>query len=198
MNTLKEWKEKMSNKPALAVDVDGVVADLIPVWLRRYNKDYGDNLTRYNILDWDVSRFVVDAAKDTIWEYIQDASLYDEVLPIEFALESVERLREYFNLVFVTDATFGTVGRKLRWLKHHGFFRDGDEYIESKDKSHVSAKFLIDDYIKNVETFVGDGDGVGILFGQEWNRQHILRTKMYFDGWRPIRSYLVEWAVARS
>lgn len=184
----------MLNKHSLAIDVDGVLANLISVWLRRYNKDYHDDLSPYNIVDWDVSKFVVDAAKDTIWEYIQDASLYDEVLPIEFALESVERLREYFNLVFVTDATFGTVGRKLRWLKHHGFFWDGDEYIETKDKSLVPAKFLIDDYIKNVEDFVGDGDGVGILFGQEWNRQHILRAKMYFDGWRPLTDWLIEYA----
>lgn len=197
-----------SNKLTLAVDVDGTIADLMTPWVKRYNRDYKDNLTPYNILDWDVRKFTKPEAGDMTFEYLEDASLYDEVLPIEGSLDAVDTLREYYNIKYVTHATNGTKGRKFLWLKEHGFIKDGDEYFEMKDKSDFPADFLIDDKYENVVSFIGEGRGVGFLFGQPWNYNEWIDEEpegltVRFNDWSSMTEFLVSmynivcgWAVS--
>jgi len=39
----------------IAVDVDDVIIDLVPMWLHFYNNDYKDNLSKNDITDWQVN-----------------------------------------------------------------------------------------------------------------------------------------------
>lgn len=150
------------------VDVDGVVADLISVWLSRYNKDYNDNLKSFDITDWGVDAFVKPEAKQKIFSYIEDSSIYDDVHPIQFSYEGIETLRNYgFRVVFITTPSPNTYGRKLEWLIHYAFLDNkfSKDYIETRDKSLVYGDIMIDDYYKNLEGF----SGKKLLFNQPWN-----------------------------
>ena len=42
----------------VAVDIDDVIISLVPTWLHLYNKDYKDNLSKNDITDWQIDKFV--------------------------------------------------------------------------------------------------------------------------------------------
>jgi 5'(3')-deoxyribonucleotidase len=151
----------------VAFDVDGVVADLHTPWLKRYNKEYKDNLQAKDITHWEMQKFVKSQCTN-ICKYL-DPTIYSEVLPIPGALKAVNIARkEGHRVIFVTSVLTIQAGMKFTWLNEHGFDVQRHDYVEAKDKSLIKADLLIDDYEGNLETF----DGSRALFSQPWN-QHI-------------------------
>ena len=147
----------------IGVDVDGVCADLMPEWLRRYNRDFGDALTPQDITDWDVTRFVKPEARPKIFDYLHDADLYDGVEPIAGALEGVRQIRANGNrVVFITSTVTGHAGKKLLWLRRHGFLSCRNphpcrDYFEGTDKALLNIHYLIDDRLSTVQEFWDNG-----------------------------------------
>lgn len=146
------------NKTILC-DVDGVVADLLPVWLDRYNDLFDDNLTTRHISQWDMTRFVKPECGNKIYKILLDPSLYNDVQPIRGSQWGINRLRELgYRVVFVSASHAGTVDRKIRWLIEHDFLPKGDvqrDFISAVDKTLIRGDLLIDDALHNIETFPG-------------------------------------------
>ena len=90
-------------KKILALDIDSVLADLMPVWVERYNIDYNDNLTVKKIKDWDMSRFVKPECGKKIFDYLNDPNLYDYVNPIENAWEGVNALKNILIELYMSQ-----------------------------------------------------------------------------------------------
>lgn len=149
----------------IAVDVDGVVADMFPVWLERYHRDHPD--VPYSLADVYGDR----AKRDLVFlSYLNDPTLYDGVSPIPGALEAIQELRaKGHRVVFVTSCVKGMVDGKWNWLQRHGFLPAGDfqadDLVIVHDKSLIRASALIDDLPKNVSRW----GNRGILFTQPWN-----------------------------
>jgi 5'(3')-deoxyribonucleotidase len=143
------------------VDVDDVCADLMPTWLSRYNKDYDDNLTRESMTEWSLLKRVKPECGEKIYDYLEDPTLYDDVLPIGGAFSGVECLRQRgYRVVFATSATNGAAGSKLRWLIRYGFLQENPkrtypDYVEGYDKGLLLGDVLIDDGPHNVQKFQG-------------------------------------------
>lgn len=168
----------------VAVDVDGTVAGLHPVWLGRYNYDFNDNLQVEDIVDWNIHQFAKPECGKQMYKYIEDPSLYNDVLPITGSLEVISELkveRKDLRFVYVTNSTIGTAGRKYTWLKQYGFLDKQDDYVEAKDKSLIKADMLIDDYQENLISFIG----YKLLLHSAWNRafRHpdVCRVNNWFD-----------------
>lgn len=149
-------------KPVVLCDLDGVVIDLMPAWLRRYNAEYGDTLTLAQIVEWDMVKAVKPECGKDIYKYLHNHELYDDAQPIEGALEGITELRKLgYRVVFATATNMHMAGRKLRWLAEHGFLElthgtISYDYVELQDKSLLSgtgAVAIIDDYAKNLHGF---------------------------------------------
>jgi 5'(3')-deoxyribonucleotidase len=170
----------------IGMDVDGVCADLLSVWLYRYNKDYSDGLKLSNILDWNLHQFVKPECGTRMYNYIEDPTIYDGVLPIEGAMRGVKFLRELgYRVVFVTSSTVGCSGRKYKWLKDFGFIEEGNlkDYVEMVDKSLINSDYLVDDYTVNIESF----KGIGVLFSQPYNKMSQIMPRV--NNWRELTRY---------
>lgn len=166
-------------------DIDGVLANIIIPWLKRYNLDYEDNLVPDNITDWNTHLFVKESCGDKIYDYIKDPSLYDEVLPIENALTAVNLLRDQGQrILFVTAFEPGFSYAKYDWLIKYGFLTDKNDYFECNDKKMIKAGCLIDDNIQNVSTF----SELGILYSAPWNIKYDYRYRL--SGWNKIIEFL--------
>lgn len=149
----------------IAVDVDGVVADMFPVWLARYHADHPE--APYALSDVYGERAKRDT---TMLAYLNDPTLYDEVLPVENATAAIQALRGAgHRIVFVTSCVKGMVDGKWSWLQRYGFLPAGemqsDDLIVVHDKSMIRADALIDDLPRNVESW----GTRGILFSTPWN-----------------------------
>jgi len=177
----------------LAFDVDGVLADLETAWLARYNKDYKDDLTSEEVISWYTHKYVKPECGLKIYDYLEDPTLYDEVLPTSpQALECIKDLKRYgHRIIFVTTSVLGSSGAKFLWLKRHGFIKEMNDYIEATDKNLISADALIDDKADNTNKWWSQGNKLSILFKQPhnaWERVPYYHT----NNWDEIYDLLTE------
>lgn len=169
----------------IAVDVDGVVADLHTEWLRRYNRDYQDHLRTEDISRWDMDTVVKAECGKRIYDYLSQPDLYDHVAPIDGAWLGVQYLRGAgHRVVFATSCVQGMTDPKWRWLQRHSFLGEGraqsGDLIVVHDKSLIRADMLIDDYPKNLEGF----KGLRLLFDAPYNRRSNLPR---VQGWHQLQ-----------
>lgn len=162
----------------LGIDIDGVLCDLHAPWLRMYNEEYDDTLSKSAITAWDLSKFVKPECGKRIFDYLDRAdALYDAAPPIAGALGAVERIRkEGFQVYFVTSCDgYGSFDAKKDWLVHNGFCETPDEAhkytIAAFSKAMVATDILIDDRDKNCQEFTLSRPGLrlSVLFPQPWN-----------------------------
>ena len=154
------------------VDVDEVCAQLHPVWLKHYNKDWDDNLKSEDVTDWAIEKFVKPECGVKIYDYIKNPSIYDEIIPNPGALEGVNRLRELkYRVLFPTSCGEGISGRKFFWLKDWGFIQKIRDYIEISDKGLLLGDYMFDDYYDNAVSFTG--------YAYLLNKPHNLKQRWY-------------------
>lgn len=157
----------------VGIDVDDVCADLLGEWLRRYNAGTGDNLLPDDLDQWEISKTVAEraavkrvneirnrigAGPYNIFEILQESDLYDHILPIPGARGAVKEMRDRgHRVVFITSCVVGSMDQKVRWLQRYGFLDAGHrspaDLVIAADKSLINADVLIDDHVKNVESF---------------------------------------------
>jgi 5'(3')-deoxyribonucleotidase len=181
------------------VDVDEVVAALLPAWLDRYNRDFNDSVKPEAITGWDVREFIKPEAAERMYEYLDTPKLYDSVQPIEGAVEGVMILRARGHRVtFVTSAMNGHAGAKLRWLQKHGLLPAGKkveaDYIECSDKSLIRGDVLVDDRPKNIDEFKGGT----ILFAQPHNASYSGREVLRACNWDDVLRHVEYYAELKA
>jgi len=154
----------------IALDVDGVVADLMTPWLNIYNKEYNDNLKPLDIKSWGAHEYVKLECGTKFYDYIEDPSLYDIVLPTSpGVLNFVSKIKkEGHKVIYVTTSTLGSSGAKYKWLERWGFLDSMDDYVEATDKNLIKAHILVDDKYKNAQRWYMSGN-LPVLFKQPWN-----------------------------
>jgi 5'-nucleotidase len=138
----------------VAVDVDDTVADLLTAWLRRYNNDFHDWLRPEDITEWDITKFVKTDCGVSIYKYLEDPDIYNDVTPIEGAIQGVKLLRAAgHRVIFVTA---GGEASKFEWLLKYEFLDNRKDYVRCVDKSLIRADVLIDDGPHNLKDFIGE------------------------------------------
>src|SRR6266516_3997551 len=142
----------------IAVDCDETIADLMAEWLRRYNRDFNDNLTKDQIKTWEIEEYVKPEARTKIFEYLQYPDLYDFVQPIPGAKEGLAYLRaQGFKVVIVSSCVLNQTDMKMNWCVKHGMVkplhtndRVVPDFVGMTDKSLILADAMIDDRLKNL------------------------------------------------
>jgi 5'-nucleotidase len=168
----------------ILVDVDCVIADLMDEWLGMYNAEYNDTLTAGQITSWGMEEFVKGECGTKIYDYLWLPNLYDYVKPIDGAITGVRWLRRHgFDVRFVTS---GLHAGKAKWLGNQGLLLGefplySPDLIVAHDKSIIKADIMIDDNVKNCESF----SGFAIVFGQPWN-SHAASQHLRADDWADV------------
>ena len=135
----------------IGIDVDDTSLALMPEWLKRSNNKYGGNYTPDQITQWEISKLVSYGNK--IFEFLSDEDLYDNIDPVEGALEGITKLKDMgHRVVFITAGMHK--GKYLR-LKQLGFLDREEDYIEARDKSLILTDILVDDRPFNLWQFKG-------------------------------------------
>jgi 5'(3')-deoxyribonucleotidase len=139
----------------VGLDVDEVVAQLHLAWSTAYNETHGTRHTG-EFKTW-------DEASTPEWYALLVPSLYDKVLPYPGTRPAVESIRmQGHEVFFVTScgANNETAFAKEKWLRAWGFLRENEglmsgHMIATQDKRHAPVDVLVDDHIKNVDSFLG-------------------------------------------
>jgi len=164
-------------KLKIALDMDGVVVDLISSWFDRYTELYNDpNVTAVEVTEWDVSKFMPLATKKEIYRMLDEDMVFLKAKPIDCAKKYIKLLlnNEYFDVYFLTVAfAKQACWEKREWIKKHFGHRAAQKLIavvNGELKNFIGQLFdvIVDDKVANIEA-VGD-DTASILFRASHNK----------------------------
>jgi 5'(3')-deoxyribonucleotidase len=159
------WRIEMMK--VILLDVDDIIFDLVPIWIRKYNKDYSDNLKVSQISDWNIKRFVLKDCGKKIYDYIKTPDIYDSIKPVKDSLWGVDTLKTLgCRVVFVTVNNYGNA--KYDLLLKYGYMDSGRDFVVAEDKALVKSGVLLDDNFQNVKDF---GEN-GWLMSRPWNLKY--------------------------
>ncbi len=146
------------SKKIIAVDMDGILVDLLGKWLGSINREHGLNVKSEDIDDWEMGNCVkLKPLGKKVYEYLERPGFFfDDVQPIPGAIEGFNALRKLpdSHVIIVTSATskeHPVVG-KLHWLKkflpdfsqkdvifaYHKHLIKADVWIDDSDNNHKS------------------------------------------------------------
>lgn len=175
------------HRATILVDMDEVLANMIPMWLYEYNMSYDDNLNLDMVTDWDTSKLVKPECGKKVYELLKTPGLfrYLEVLP--HAQEVIQRLLDAdFEVVIVSDSpkghaycqrhddpmNFGNpTDDKREWLLDNFPMIPSSNVVFTSQKWRVMGDLLIDDKPETFEIFQELGRDV-LLVDMPYN-QHI-------------------------
>jgi len=143
----------------IGLDVDEVLLQLHALWISLYNHDYNDAMTVEDIVHWDIHELVKPECGNKIFNYLQPFMYEKDLIqPYPMARWAVDELRRLgHHIAFVTSCGPNNemAESKEAYLRRHGFMRRWDLFIPGSDKSNAPVDVLVDDHIKNVESFKG-------------------------------------------
>ncbi len=153
----------------IALDVDGVLADVIHSWLS-YNNKIRTVILKSDISEWDfwkkynIDKFDFYKELSTCWKSWKD------IPPTENKISHASKdLSKIGTVDIVTAREESTHNDVKNWLKMHGIvFKNYVGVAEGTEKAKLDYDIFIDDSPINAESMLAQGKSV-ILYDQPWN-----------------------------
>ena len=182
----------MKNKITVLVDVDGVVADLMSLIIKRYNEKYKESLDYSDLTTYDTKSIMTKCVKDPFVELKspEDMGKLDLIIG---AKEALDELNELVNLKICTALQPANVLPRHEWLKKNFSWYKSHQLITCVDKHMIKGDILIDDCFEKHS----EDRGLSILFAQPWNEwykevmpDNMIRTDDWSRIVRIIKDYI--------
>jgi 5'-nucleotidase len=142
-------------KKSIAIDMDGVIADIEAQVLTWYERDYGIKYTREYLMGRSEKDLFPE--KGLIRKFVLTPSFFRTLPVMEGAVEALQTLMQDFEVYIVSAAMEFplSLNEKLEWLGVHFPFITWHNIIFCGDKSIINTDYMIDDHIKNLDHFKG-------------------------------------------
>lgn len=142
-------------KKTVAIDMDGVIADVETHFLTWYERDYGVKIPREKLAG--LSEEDAFPEKGIIRKFASTPGFFLNIPVMTGAVEAVKTLMADFEVYIVSAAMEfpQSLPEKLEWLREHFSFIDWRNIIFCGDKSVINTDYMIDDHIRNLDKFKG-------------------------------------------
>jgi len=154
----------------IALDVDGVLADVIHAWLLYNNKIRTTPILKSDISEWDFwKRYNINK-----FDFYKELSMcwksWKDIPPTETDLSyASEELSKMGTVDIVTAREDSTHGDVRNWLKMHGVvFKNYVGVSEGTEKAKLDYDVFIDDSPLNAKSILARKKSI-ILYSQPWN-----------------------------
>ncbi len=173
-------------KKSIAIDMDGVLADVESQIIDHYNKEYGTTLTKQDIQGLSEEEAFKD--RDLLFKILNKDNFFRTLPVMPDAIESVRELQKNFEVYIVSAATEFPISlaEKVAWLDEHFPFIGWENIVLCGSKKIINTDYLIDDHCKNLDYCIGKP----IMFTafHNINKTHHLRV----NNWKEAVSVLKE------
>jgi 5'(3')-deoxyribonucleotidase len=164
----------------ICIDMDEVIADAVSENLNRYNRQFGERLTREDIAGrwiWDV---VKPERRRALENFLRSEDFFAVLDVMPDSQRVVKALQERYEVFIATAAMEVPTSfqAKYAWLGEHFPFIPASHIVFCGDKGILNADFLIDDNPRQLHRFEGEG----ILY----TSHHNLRVQ----GFRRVNDWL--------
>lgn len=172
----------VSERKVIAMDMDEVIADVVPKFLDHYERDFGVRPDRENW--WGKKIYQLPNAAH-IRGYLHEKGFFADLPVMEGSQEVVKWLSEHYEVFAVTAATEfrNSLEDKYDWLERHFPFIGWRKLVLCGDKTIIKADYMIDDHVFNLERF----QGKGLLFtaSHNLNEHRFVRV----NNWAEVRAF---------
>ena len=168
----------------LAVDMDGVLADVYEQFFRYDERDFGKRKPLKEVIGVEERK-----AFPHINEYVHVKGFFRTAPIVKDSVEVLKELNKNFELFIVSAAMEfpQSLSEKLEWLNEHFSFLSWQQIVFCGSKTIVDADIMIDDHFKNLDLF----KGTTILFTQPHNQLKNAGQHKRTDSWQEIASILL-------
>lgn len=167
----------------LAVDMDGVLADVYEQFFRYDEKDFGKRRSSEEVIGVEERK-----AFPYINQYVYAKGFFRTAPVVKDSVEILSELNNTYE-VFIVSAAMEfpqSLAEKLEWLNEHFSFLTWQQFVFCGSKTIVDADIMIDDHFKNLDLF----KGLTILFSQPHNQLKNAGRHKRADSWKDIASLL--------
>lgn len=166
----------------IALDMDEVIADVMPKFLDLFEASYGRRLAKEEY--WGRKLYEVDGAVE-IREALFKKGFFRDLQVMPGSQEGVKELMKHYEIFIVTAAMEFKYSfeDKYDWLKEHFPFIHWKNVVFCGDKSIIRADYLIDDHVFNLKTFQGHG----VLYTASHNISETGYTRV--NNWDEVMSF---------
>jgi len=166
----------------IAIDMDEVMADTISHFLERYNAHFGMSLSTDDLYGKHLFEVIQEDHKPLARDYFQQEEFFRTIPVMPDSAEVIKALMTQYE-VFITTAAMDvpcSFHAKFQWLQEHFPFISPQQIVFCGDKSIVAADYLIDDNLRQLGNFRGEG----IIY----TAPHNVNEKRYrrVDNWRAV------------
>jgi 5'-nucleotidase len=168
----------------IAVDMDGVLADVLALYLELDARDFG----RRKSLE-EINGVPELQAFKKILEYLHTDGFFRSAPVIPHSQDVLYRLNQKYNVYIVSAATEypKSLVEKQAWLNEHFPFITWQQMVFCGSKQIVHADIMIDDHLKNLDFFPGET----FLFQAPHNAKVEAPKHRRVRSWREIEGLLL-------
>ena len=168
----------------LAVDMDGVLADVYEQFFRYDEKDFGKRRLLEEVIGVEERK-----AFPRINEYVYAKGFFRTAPVVKDSVDVVAELNKNYELFIVSAAMEfpQSLAEKLEWLNEHFPFLTWKQVVFCGSKAIIDADIMVDDHFKNLDLF----KGTTILFTQPHNQLKNAGRHKRTDSWHEIASILL-------
>ncbi len=176
------YNSENNHRLRIALDMDEVMADVVPKFLDLYERDFGRRPSRE---EWWGRKIYQLPNASHIRSYLNEPGFFADLPVMPHSREVVKWLCEYFDVFVVTAAMEfpNSLRDKYDWIERHFPFIGWKRLVMCGDKRIVCADYMIDDHAVNLEHF----QGKGLLFTASHNIDEERFTRV--NDWLDVRSF---------
>lgn len=173
-------------KKVLAVDMDGVLADLVPHLIDVVNECEDDDAQYDDVTTWELERYF--KCGDKVYGYLTH-DFFLTIPVIEGSKEVMEKLNEKYDLNIVTSATNikESLSAKMMWLEEHFPFISYKNIILCGKKDLIKCDIMIEDSPMNLKAT--KPKELGLLLDMPHNRGSKRHKRVM--NWKEIEEILL-------
>ncbi|HEY9362185.1 MAG TPA: 5'(3')-deoxyribonucleotidase [Chitinophagaceae bacterium] len=168
----------------LAVDMDGVIADVYAVFFKNHYADFGELLSAEDVCGKKESEAFPNCRK-----YVFSNGFFRQA-PVMAGSEAIlKKLNDKYKLFIVSAAMEfpQSLAEKQSWLNEHFPFIRWEQMVFCGSKEIINADIMIDDQFRNLDYFTGHT----ILFTQPHNKLAENGRHQRVESWSDIEKILL-------
>src|SRR5690606_10094881 len=171
-------------KKTIAIDMDGVIADVEAQFISWYLRDYGIEITREDLQGRNEDNAFPE--KGLIRKFARTQGFFLSVPVMDGAVEALKTLMENYEVYIVSAAMEFplSLSEKLTWLNKHFPFISWKNIIFCGNKNIINTDYMIDVQLEFLDNF----SGKTIMFHAFHNVSYNHHTRA--NNWDEVLSFL--------
>jgi 5'-nucleotidase len=142
---------------SIAIDMDNVIVDIESQYIDWCDRKFGVAVSKEQLMGVPETEGFPD--KEAVLQFLYTPGFFRTATLLPSAREAVQELTQSYQVYIVSAAMEfpQSLPEKLEWLGEHLPFISWRHIVFCGDKRIISTDYMIDDYVRNLNTFTGKG-----------------------------------------